>query len=79
MPSESAFSSHWFGVDEAVERLTYEHDRGVVRGAVELVRGEVRRREEELARSGCLERIGLEGKGATVEPGPGPTAAATVS
>jgi hypothetical protein len=44
MPSENAFSSHWFSPEEALKRLTHEHDRDVVRRAVELVRAEIMRR-----------------------------------
>lgn len=44
MPSEYSFESLWFEPEEALERLTYEHDRDVVRRATELVREEVKRR-----------------------------------
>lgn len=44
MPSENAFSSHWFSPEEALRRLTHEHDRDVVRRAIELVRLEIKRR-----------------------------------
>lgn len=44
MPSESAFSSHWFSPEEALRKLTHEHDHDVVRRAVELVRAEIVRR-----------------------------------
>jgi len=44
MPSEVHFESCWFEADEAVETLTYEHDRDVVRKAIELVRGELAQR-----------------------------------
>lgn len=42
MPSEF-FESCWFEADEAVEKLTYEHDREVARQAVDLVREELDR------------------------------------
>lgn len=44
MPSESAFTSCWFTPEDAIERLTHEHDRDVVRKAVALVRAEVARK-----------------------------------
>lgn len=44
MPSESAFSSCWYSPEEAIGRLTHEHDRDVVRKAVALVREELSRR-----------------------------------
>lgn len=44
MPSESAFSSCWFGPEEAIQKLTHEHDQNVVKQAVELVRDEIARR-----------------------------------
>jgi len=47
MPSEVYFESCWFEADEAVETLTYEHDRDVVRKAVELVRAELAHRSLE--------------------------------
>lgn len=79
MPSESAFSSHWYDLDEAVETLTYEHDRNVVRQAAELVRAEARRREALNAVGGCLDAVGLEKAGtAPVVAVTGPPAAASV-
>lgn len=44
MPSESAFTSCWFTPEDAIERLTHEHDRDVVRKAVALVRAEAARK-----------------------------------
>jgi len=44
MPSESAFSSRWFSPEAALKMLAHEHDRDVVRRAVELVRAEIVRR-----------------------------------
>ncbi|KAF8335446.1 uncharacterized protein EI90DRAFT_330568 [Cantharellus anzutake] len=46
MPSESSFRSCWFEADEAVQLLTYEHDREVARQALRLVREELKRRRK---------------------------------
>jgi hypothetical protein len=41
MPSET-FESHFFEADEAIATLTFQHDRDVVRQAVELVRAQLK-------------------------------------
>lgn len=46
MPSESSFQSCWFTPEEAVEKLTHEHDKEVVRKATGLVRDELKRRRK---------------------------------
>ena len=44
MPSESAFRSCWFSPEEALNKLTFEHDQEVLRKATGLVREEIGRR-----------------------------------
>jgi hypothetical protein len=38
------FESCWFEAEEALEKLTYKHDRDVARHAIDLVREELDRR-----------------------------------